>query len=598
MKKNLMMLAIFMMIVLSCSYANNWNIAENVTFGDSRGSTIADDMVSSLSSSLGKTRRYYSSKLYIKDSVSLLDDRFCVSVDGSAVFFDGNELYAFASSEDYESNNTICFLVRNSSGIQMVYPNINYSKYGGNLCEPNISVTNDSRYLLLTCYISKENGSLSSALIVLNNDFDVVSDVIVPNIKLTGNTLITPQGYILHAGRERGSAVYRSNEKFSNDISKIKFSKVNSLESSEAKESTIGYFNNNLVAIYRNSSGKVFVTYTSDKEGSSNWKSPKTLDREIYFVSIPSENSGSALPFTCDYFKREDAMSAYIGFVNVDDATITYFREVDSSIEASTGYSSVLPHRDGYGILYYEEYDDCTAMCLKDFQYGFENTAMEDMKLSGTETNNFLNIFDGTKGTALGKSITSNIAVDYDKTSNKFNVMFGYQKYKTYAFNLNASADENSVSNEQLEDLIELAKLCGVKVDFSYDSISFELEGTIYNVNTGFDGQMHNTQKVESTFATILDNKFSFVDLNSNVARVEQNGITIVLSSDVTNVVKVLATSNGKHVSNISYQIDGGASTEINEFKSIYLKKDGGSHSLSITTTCDDGSKAVLNYNY
>ena len=596
--KKLYLVFIILLIIFGIVYAYNWNEIEDAEFFDNRNSSLADDTISILSSALMKTRRYYGSRLTIKDPDYYLARKYVYCSDCSGLIFESNELYAFSASDEEDIDNAILFVVRNKDDVKLVLPNIDYSKYDGKLLEPNLSYSNQDDVIFLTCYIYNEGKKDSSVIMALDTEFNVISDVVVNGIKFTGNTIITPKGYILHAGKADKLNIYKSNKVYSNNLSSLKFSKLYTLDSSKtSKEATIGYYNNYLVAFYRNDENSK-IRLTTNKEGKSGWIKEKILDSYYMFPTVFNKSEDENLIFTA-LESRDDVLTPVLCTLDVNEGVTVSKRYIDRSLIDPYGYTSLVKHSDGYGLLYYDECDgDSSGIYLKDIKNGFNNEKFVSLDLNGSMIIDYINGLENNSGTMIGTVQSSNISLDYSKSPISFDIKYNYQNYKTITFEAFEDNTIYTIDDTQIEEVINLCKICGYNIEFYNGIISFVKDEISYEFDLLSDGEKYNTSQVEAFIIYIINNAFNEIDENQCIVADKKDGVFVGLVSTGTSSCKIIAKANGCKLETISCQVDEGELQSANLFKTIFTKKDGKNHTLKVIATSDDGRTTKINYNY
>ena len=137
----------------------------------------------------------------------------------------------------------------------VAFPDLGYGNLDCELRDPNICNINQNTAFLSGFATNNDESTpiYSNYLYVINSDLTVVdSNVFVTDKLFWGNTLITPEGYLLHCAYDTSSKLYlmRSTSPYSSTVNNIAFTASQTLDNA-ANESTVFYWDNKLVVIAR-----------------------------------------------------------------------------------------------------------------------------------------------------------------------------------------------------------------------------------------------------------------------------------------------------------------------------------------------------------
>lgn len=326
--------------------------------------------------------RYFDNRYTIKKMDSVLDNTYnytYVAFSGG-IKFNNKELYAARASynhftsTDPERWGKIVFFERKKDGVDIIYPNIDY-KYNGELRDPNLSNTNYDDKFFLSSFTTDENNNHKSVLMILDKNYNVISDTVLDEKIFWGNTLITPNKHILKP-YYYDNKIYLliSNEQFKGSLDNITFDTIQIQTNSSSAEPTIGYYNDMLVLISRVHNENSEIFYTKDLEGKTGWSEPKKLNYQIHSPVLLANYKGNKLLFAGSMIKDTGYRVPVIGYVDVLNGKITKILEVDNDIDEFSGYPALVEHDSGYGMIYYQNQvgNVNTGLYLKDIPRSFD----------------------------------------------------------------------------------------------------------------------------------------------------------------------------------------------------------------------------------
>lgn len=239
---------------------------------------------------------------------------------GNGIYHKGKEIFVErasightspVSSDDYGK---IIAIVRDENGtITSSVLNLPYSSIDGELRDPNLSISRYDNKLLLGCFATKDVSGTkvhSSALFVLNDDLSLSSWCMINSEDADckwGNTLQTPNGYLITAAYNNSSSpydisIFRSDSPFEGSLSEMTFTKIsttfNQTTQSANTEPSLGYWNDKLIMVSRFG----FWT-TEDLEGLTGWSENRTTFSgevtSLHSPQIPITSTGELILSGC-----------------------------------------------------------------------------------------------------------------------------------------------------------------------------------------------------------------------------------------------------------------------------------------------------------
>jgi len=297
----------------------------------------------------------------------------------SGCMFKGKEIHVCRSAKQHQvpaiSENNIIFYTRNSDGtFTTKILDILYNK---DYRDPNLAITNDGLYLILTLEATEFGDTgYTNDMYILNENLDILYSYkdTIPNFFGFGNCLQTPSGkflktaYRLTAGA--GVDLFRSTGNTVDNVGV--WSNIASLFASsdnQPTECTISRWGDKLIAITRQDSGTDLMLYseTSNLEGDNGWSTPVTITDKKGTVIV---GQAPAMP---TYTPSNESLilteSTWIGGSNRDPAIIstndgvTWSTEVRliSQVSNGGGYNSLIKiSKDVYAMMWYEDMNSGT----------------------------------------------------------------------------------------------------------------------------------------------------------------------------------------------------------------------------------------------
>lgn len=328
-----------------------------------------------------------SDRITIKAVGESLEGYAYASFSGGCIFA-GKELYAFrAASGHFTAENhygTIFFYERVNNvfkkvNISLVYDTEQY----GELRDPNLSVSIDGTRLYVSCFTSFDKQKSSphhSIIFILDRNLNQIGSVIIPYSLFWGNTVETPDGYLLHADYSNMKVnIFKSSSPVtSSNLNSIKMLKVATLpKQNEADgvtdyqyaEPTIGYYQDKLICLVRtgrnhNSS----YSYTYNLEGDSKWTQLESLNYIIHAPCIQPYSNGKYLIYSGSIINEGITNGSlrkrmpYIGLINISNGKVEHLngRLVDNKYiwgdNGYGGYTTLVKVDDThFGIMYYND---------------------------------------------------------------------------------------------------------------------------------------------------------------------------------------------------------------------------------------------------
>lgn len=300
-------------------------------------------------------------KKVLKDYYGYIDDYGYLSFS-SGVYWHGKEIYAMRlakghmSPESVSDYGKIVFFIRDEGNKwDMTYPNLPYSEMTGEMRDPNITLSPDGETLFLSVFTTNNsdasNPSLhSSALFSLNTAYETTSWCYVTqdtNKCVWGNTLITPNGYILKTTYNRRSPyaveLYKSTTAYNGTLDGMTFAYACELFDKDGfpNETNIGYFNDKLVAVCRNEYKTTSIKYTTDLEGETGWSNEVSMEIELHSPYLSPYCGKNKLFFAGSNYHDMENRYPMIGYLDiVSGKVITSYEIVKNS--RLGGYPSVV----------------------------------------------------------------------------------------------------------------------------------------------------------------------------------------------------------------------------------------------------------------
>ena len=202
-------------------------------------------------------------RVTLKEIGKSLDGYPYVSFAGGCNFA-GKEIYAVRAAKGHYTQagdfGQILFYERKTSVFRKLDISLEYDiKKYGELRDPNLSVSRDGKRLYVTCFTSFDKQRTTphhSIIFILDNSLKQINAIVVPDSLFWGNTLETPNGYLLHADYKDWMVnIYKSNRIISDQSNMdLKMLKVATLMFKDKRiwaEPTIGYYQDKLVCIAR-----------------------------------------------------------------------------------------------------------------------------------------------------------------------------------------------------------------------------------------------------------------------------------------------------------------------------------------------------------
>lgn len=302
--------------------------------------------------------------------------------------FAGKELYAFrAASGHFTTENhygTILFYERVNNvfkkvNISLVYDTEQY----GELRDPNLSASKDGTRLYVSCFTSfnkQKSSPHHSIIFVLDRNLKQIGSVVIPESIFWGNTVETPEGYLLHADYSNFKVnIFKSSAPVtSSNLNSIKMLKVTTLpKQKEADgltdyqyaEPTIGYYQDKLICLVRTGRNRnSSYSYTYNLEGDSKWAKLESMSYIIHAPCIkPYSNekyliySGSIINESITGGSLKKRMP-YIGLIHIYNGKVEHLngRLVDNKYiwgdNGYGGYTTLVKIDDAhFGIMYYND---------------------------------------------------------------------------------------------------------------------------------------------------------------------------------------------------------------------------------------------------
>lgn len=324
---------------------------------------------------------------------------------GGGATFNGRELYVQRSGKFHSSTSNpsdwgvIVMYERMEDGsFNPSIVDIDYASLDGEARDVNLSVSPDGKYLYLKFFTNAGvTGVYSGYLVVYDKTLTQVGFIkIVDNDDwvVWGNTLKTPNGYLLTASYTAISkpskvGIYRSTAPVNDDYSSVTFEKVAEITQNDITESTLGYWRDKLVMVSRREyySGNSLYYETSNLEGDSGWSSLENIGHIVYAPCIKPYNDEPALLVSGTLRVNSNLRQPMI-LARKWQGGWTNPSVIDKDMEDYGGYTSLVPNRYGYGIMYYDDTTPRTTLYFKDVNV---DTYLPEYKKWLMDSENYIN---------------------------------------------------------------------------------------------------------------------------------------------------------------------------------------------------------------
>ena len=255
-------------------------------------------------------------KGYGDNSVITLEDEYGQHIDasnrysgfGCSAIANGREYIAVRCGKNHyfvptEPSFVVLYVLNRTKNNEITKQILFTSEVGQDVRDINIvTMPQYSNRLLVKFALQTSESSFETRLIVFNctnNTVELVRKINLPTSQFTwGNTLITPQGFLLipSYGLDGSCKIYRSTAAFDyTATAEIEVTQTAQFESSGSAEPTICYFDDQLICFWRMGagvSGRFNRTY--NLEGSSGWGANVSLGREVHAPFVDPYNFGKS----------------------------------------------------------------------------------------------------------------------------------------------------------------------------------------------------------------------------------------------------------------------------------------------------------------
>ena len=312
----------------------------------------------------------------------MLDHGYTYSAFPGACMFNGDVVVAYRVSATHTTPTDtskwggIVFWSLSPDGVWTDHGLLDSSEttYTGELRDSNIVVTKDGQYMILSGFSTDENDAHENYVILVDSNYEIVNYYrdANPTKLFWGNTLITPNGYLLKAGYLGGKVgIFRSTAAFDDDVSEITFEEVQEFSVADytLSETTLGYFNDTLVAISRNdgTSRISTISVTSNLEGTDGWSTPADIDQKVHAPVLLPHSTGDYLMFAGALYDSSSHRVPCAGLIDPTTKKAVACGIIDKDIDGYSGYCGIVPFGgDTYGAAYYED-RGVTALYYRQF---------------------------------------------------------------------------------------------------------------------------------------------------------------------------------------------------------------------------------------
>ena len=293
---------------------------------------------------------------------------------GSGVVFKGKEIYVQRCADNHVintvSHNSLIFYTRSGNTFTTKILDITYDK---DFCDPNIVVSKDGNYLILTtCGVTFGGTAWDNYMFILDENLDVLYtyNTIETGYYSWGNVVETPTGKILKTAYKvdatSGVNLYRSSG--TTLAAAGSFSNIETLFAAGADqptECTLSVWGTKLVAIARRNNGTMLYRETSNLEGDDGWSVAAEIINLTNSAAVtahapclePYVSAGDPLILTVSGWNFTGVREPQI-IATMDGVTWTRFIRLATEANNGGGYNSFVNLGSNiYGMMWYEDVD-------------------------------------------------------------------------------------------------------------------------------------------------------------------------------------------------------------------------------------------------
>ena len=373
-------------------------------------------------------------KYYVEKGNTTHASGFDYTAFGSGAMIKGKEIYVIRSGAEHNTD-------PNNFGVLIAYTRQDdgsFTSYvlpldyvGKEYRDPNITTSSDGNHLILTASAFDGVSTYTGYLWILDEHLTVVSgpQLIDDNIFLWGNSLTTPNGYLLKCGYTLSTPyeqvyLYKSTGKLPNFGT---FEKIPLFigDTTDFNECTISYWGDKLVAISRTGgNGKGYYKETYDLEGQSGWSTQRflypTMDYGVHAPCLePYIPKGEPLVISYSRVFGGERLATLMFTPNGTDWSTPF--TIDN--EALGGYTTLVRNKFGYGVMYYGERGGSTDLLFKDIDIYKSLPNLKTWEYSGGKNlkNDWINVttyensfksYGGSYGTPRYKKARDVVTLD------------------------------------------------------------------------------------------------------------------------------------------------------------------------------------------
>lgn len=272
---------------------------------------------------------------------------------------------------NYPDTKLVFFEIDANGNRTLIVPNIDYSQINGELRDPNLSVTRDGQYMLLSgfaCDINNDSDVIGAYLIIFDKQLNIVKTIDLWQNGLRnvwGNTLETPDGYLLKCSYLTSDGIdyvslWKSNEKITETLN-LTFSKVYDFPTSGLglNEATIGYVGNKLLFVSRVHNSNSVLAFTETLDGSGGWSQYINLGGVIHSPVIPLYQRGNIFAFGGGYVVSSSIRQPVIVYFDLELESIVSENIIDNTLTGFGGYPSMVEIENNvWAMMYYDDYQN------------------------------------------------------------------------------------------------------------------------------------------------------------------------------------------------------------------------------------------------
>ncbi|MCM3665505.1 glycoside hydrolase [Mesobacillus subterraneus] len=295
-------------------------------------------------------------------------DNFAYTSFFSGVVFNGKEIHVGRAGTGHTGNSTILVAyIREDDGKftrKKIGGNINYSI--GDYRDPNLFINPVSKKLYLSVSVKKLDGTYTNYFCELNTSYDVAVAYEMSGMGgyfTWGNSIPSSDGFTLRLGYDvvtanKGVALFKSGTISGSTIPFNKIADIFPPSISLPTECTLAQWGDRLIAIARQDNGNMVYRQTYDLTGATGWGEITDLgfkgDAPVLLPYTPADKPliiGRSIGGGT--YQRSPVFNVTFDLKNYTSSLF-----VDQLQTYGGGYHSLVPNRNGFGIMYYQDGSD------------------------------------------------------------------------------------------------------------------------------------------------------------------------------------------------------------------------------------------------